>query len=133
MAVAERRRYLPFMLRRTASLLPRPLLAALAVVLGLQIAASGFASSDASSREAQLAGHATAIIPSLPATTHSLEVENYDAGASRTASPARVDVRPHPTSDGRRGATLTPWRTDDALARAGRLSAPSTAPPLSGA
>ena len=121
------------MLRRTASLLPRPLLAALAVVLGLQVAASGFASSSVSSREAQLAGHATAIIPSLPATTHSLECENGEAGTGSTASPSRADLGPHPTSDGRCGETLTPWRADDALARAGRLSAPSTAPPLSGA
>lgn len=134
MAIADRRHYFFCMLRRTAALLPRSAFTALAVALGLQVAATGFTPSSASSRQTQLAGHATAVCLPPASAPVTVELENGESGTESMRSRSScIDDRPHSSSDVACTRVFTPWRANDALARAGRLSSPSTAPPLSGA
>lgn len=111
----------------------RSALGILLAVLGLQLAVSGSLASHAPGSEAQLGGHAPALTVPAPSGPPVLELEDTEAGSGSIPSRAALDDRSGPLPREAHPDVLTPWRADDALARAGRLSAPSTAPPLSGA
>jgi hypothetical protein len=113
--------------RRPPRRLPLVLLAA---VVAFQLAVPGLASGAASTTGSRLATSVS--LPAASATVDALGVERLDgdAGGRPVASPSSF-VRILPVAGSAVADGFCPWRTEHALARAGRAACPPTAPPIS--
>jgi hypothetical protein len=108
------------------------LLLLLMAVIGLQPVSAGQAASPAS--PSQVSPAALLAGPPVPLPVPGID-EQGDSGDGRTPSPADGSFAGEQTGRATAPSACTaefcPWRASDALARAGRRSSPSTAPPAS--
>jgi hypothetical protein len=119
-----------FLTSRTGSRRLAPL-SLLAAVFALQAGAIGDGAGGPAPSETRIA---TAIpLPTALPTSDGAGFERLDgdAGAGRPSPVTPDAVVIHTTSAGPLVVSFCPWRARDALARAGRSTSPSTAPPAS--
>jgi len=117
------------------TLTPRPHrlspLILLVAVCALQLGAFGDSARGTAPSEAHLT--TSAPLPPTAPTSDAIGLERLDgdsgAGGPSPAAPAAVAAQSESVSAV--VVSFCPWRAQDALARAGRFTAPSTAPPVS--
>lgn len=104
--------------------------ALLATLLALQLVPFGYGASASSPSRMYLSAAITAPAAALPSASVDHERPDGTHGTGRSAPPLRADPpRSVAFTAGRWLAAFCPWRALDALARAGRNGAPTTAPP----
>lgn len=109
----------------------RSALGLLLSVLVVQLALSGFLAAQAPNGEMALGGLSPVVTPLAPSALALFEVDGGDGDPEPMQVRFSIDDGPDHSPCAVRPTLLPPWRAADALARAGRLSAPPTAPPLS--
>lgn len=103
----------------------------LVAVCALQLGAFGHGGRGTAPAEEHLATSAPLPPPASTSDTIGFERLDGDSGAGGASPATAPAVAARSESVSTVGVSFCPWRAQDALARAGRFTAPSTAPPFS--